>query len=189
MDSTMLIVIGAVLILGLIYVAIYNSLIAKRNQVKNAFAGMDVQLKKRYDLIPNLVAAVGEYVEHERETLTKLTELRARAMSPNASNEEKLQIAGETQRMLGGIMVAVENYPNLKANENFLDLQRSLNEVEEQVAAARRFYNSAVMDLNNSILMFPSNIVAGIMGLKEEKMFEIIEQERQNVDVKDLFNR
>ncbi|HCC07988.1 MAG TPA: LemA family protein [Clostridiales bacterium] len=179
----------AIVVLVIVYIIMYNGLILKKNQVKNAFSGMDVQLKKRYDLIPNLVAAVQQYVEHESGTLTKLTELRSRAMSPTASNEEKMQIANETQKTLGGLMVQVENYPDLKASANFLDLQRSLNEIEEQIAAARRFYNSAVMDLNNAIQMFPSNIVAGMMGLKEEKMFEIVEQERQNVDVKEMFNR
>ncbi|OGO85789.1 MAG: LemA family protein [Clostridiales bacterium GWD2_32_59] len=188
MDPILLLII-VVGVLAVVYIIIHNGLIGKKNQVKNAFAGMDVQLKKRYDLIPNVVAAVQQYVEHESGTLIKLTELRTRAMSPNVSNEEKMQIASETQKTLGGLMVQVENYPDLKASANFLDLQRTLNEVEEQISAARRFYNSAVMDLNNAIQMFPSNIVAGIMGLKEEKMFEILEEERQNVDVKELFNK
>ncbi len=187
--TILLFIVGILVVVAVIYFGIYNSLIANKNQVKNAFAGMDVQLKKRYDLIPNIVASVQEYVEHERETLVKLTELRAKAMSPNVSDTEKIEFAQETQKLLGGIMVAVENYPDLKANENFLQLQRTLNEIEEQIAAARRFYNTAVMELNNAIEMFPSSIVAGMMNLRQEKMFEAAEQERQNVNVSDLFKR
>lgn len=187
--EVLLFLVGIILVLVIVYFGIYNSLVGKRNQVKNAFSGMDVQLKKRYDLIPNIVASVQEYAEHERETLTKLTGLRARATSGNVSDEEKIALASETQKVLGGLMVAVESYPDLKANENFLQLQRTLNEVEEQIAAARRFYNSAVMDLNNAVQMFPSSIVAGMAGFREEKMFEAAEAERQNVNVNELFNR
>lgn len=178
-----------VFIVLIIFIVVYNSFVSKRNQVKNAFAGMDVQLKKRYDLIPNIVATVQNYATFEKETLTKLTEMRARATNPNLTNDEKLQMAQETQKMLGNIMVAVENYPELKASENYMQLQKTLTEVEEQIAAARRYYNTAVMDLNNAIMMFPSNLIAGIMSVKEEKMFESNDTERQSVDVNKLFNK
>jgi LemA protein len=175
-------------VIVLIFIGLYNSLIKKKNQVKNAFASVDVQLKKRYDLIPNLVSTVKNYATHEKETLTKLTELRSKAINPNISNDEKIQLEKETKQMLGNIMVMVENYPDLKANENFMQLQRSLNETEEQISASRRYYNTSVTDFNNAIMVFPSNLVAGIMGLKEEKFFEAEETERQNVDVGKLFH-
>ncbi len=165
----------------------YNSLIRKRNEADKAFASIDTMAKKRYDLIPNLVATVQQYMQHERETLTKITEMRAKAISGNVSDEEKIALDGKISRAVSGIMVAVENYPDLKANTNFLQLQGSLNEVEEQLSAARRFYNSAVTDYNNATQVVPTNIIAGMFNFKQKQLFEISEQERQNVDVKSLF--
>ena len=172
----------------LIVVSLYNSLVNKKNQVANAFAGIDALLKKRYDLIPNLVAAVQKYMGHERGALTEITQLRAKAVSGNISDDEKVALNNQMSKMLGGIMVAVENYPDLKANQNFLQLQASLNETEEQISAARRSYNAAVTDYNNAIEMFPTNILAGMMSYKAKTVFEAGETERQNVDVKKLFN-
>ena len=172
----------------LFYVIIYNGLIGKKNQVENAFASIDTMLKKRYDLIPNLVATVKQYASHEQDTLTEITELRAQAISGGLSPDEQVQIDNKITKAMGGIMVAVENYPDLKANENFLQLQRSLNEVEEQISASRRAFNAAVTDLNNAIEMFPSNIVAGTMSLKRRELFEIPQSERENVDVSKLFD-
>ncbi|GMQ58269.1 LemA family protein [Vallitalea sediminicola] len=179
-------VIGVVLIF-LIGIMMYNSIVRKKNQIKNAFAGIDVQLKKRYDLIPNLVATVKEYMQHEKELLTRITELRTKASSPNLSNNEKLQLDQQTNSAMKEFNVAVENYPDLKANTNFVNLQRTLFEVEEQLSAARRFYNSAVTDYNNSIMTFPSNVIASIGGFKSEEVFSISSEERENVSVKDLF--
>jgi LemA protein len=176
-----------VVVIGFIFIRMYNSLIRKKNQVKNAFASVDVQLKKRYDLIPNIVSTVKNYATHEKETLTKLTEMRSKAINPNISNEEKIQLGKETKQMLGNIMVIAENYPDLKASENFVQLQRTLNETEEQISAARRFYNTSVTDFNNAIMMFPTNLMAGMMGFKEQKFFEAEEAERQNVDAGKLF--
>ena len=116
-------------VLALIYFMMYNGLVGKKNQVENAFSGMDVMLKKRYDLIPNLVAAVKQYMQHEANTLTEVTELRSKAMSGNLSNDEKVSIDNKISKAIGGIMVAVENYPDLKASDNFMNLQRSLNEI------------------------------------------------------------
>ncbi|MGF1584025.1 MAG: LemA family protein [Bacteroidales bacterium] len=181
-----LIIVAGVLILWLIIS--YNSLVSKRNSAKKAFASIDVMLKKRYDLIPNLVAAVQQYMKHERETLTRITETRARATSGNISDEEKIELDQKLSRDVSGIMIAVENYPELKASTNFLQLQGSLNEVEEQLSAARRFYNTAVTDLNNAIQMFPTNIVASAFSFQAKKLFESTEPERQNVDVKSMFN-
>lgn len=176
-------------VIGLIIVALYNSLIAKKNQVDNIFAGVDTVLKKRYDLIPNLVAAVERYMEHEKGTLENVTSLRAQAMKPGISDDQKISLNSQLSSALGSITVAMEAYPELQANENVMHLQRSLSEIEEQISAARRAYNQAVTDLNNAIEMFPSNLVAGWMKLQKRLVFEITESERQNVNVHELFNR
>ena len=186
--STTAFIIGAAVLLVLIIVGMYNSLIRKRNEVDNAFGGMDVQLKKRYDLIPNLVATVQQYASHEKELLTKVTEMRAKATSGNISNEEKVALDNQISAGMKSIMVAVENYPDLKANENFMNLQRTLNEVESQISAARRTYNAVITDYNNAIQVFPKSIIASMMGLKRKEVFVIPETERQNVNVKNLFN-
>lgn len=176
-------------VLSIIAILIYNSLIGKKNQVENIFAGVDTVLKKRFDLIPNLVASVSQYMEHEKSTLEKVTELRAQAMKPGISNEQKISLDAQLTSALGAINIAMEAYPDLKANENVMHLQRSLNEIEEQISAARRAYNQAVTDLNNAIEMFPTNIIAGWMNLQRKAVFEITVSERQNVDVGALFNK
>jgi len=183
--STSLIVL---IIVGIVLVLMYNSLISKKNQVNNIFASVDTQLKKRYDLIPNLVASVSKYMEHEKSILSDITKLRADANKPNISDEDKIALDAKMSSALGSIMIAVENYPDLKANENVMHLQRSLNEVEEQISAARRAYNQAVTDYNNAIEMLPTNIMASFMHYKPKKVFEIIEQERKNINVKELFS-
>ncbi len=170
-----------------VLVLMYNFLVGKKNQVENVFASIDTILKKRYNLIPNLVATVEKYMEHERGTLEKVTELRAKAMKGDISNDEKVSLNNMLSSALGGIMVAVENYPDLKANENFMHLQRSLNEIEAQISAARRAYNQAVTDYNNAIEMFPTNILAGYMNYQRKQVFEIEEAQRENPNVKDLF--
>jgi LemA protein len=184
--SVLLIVLGVVVLIAIL---MYNSLIGKKNQVDNIFAGVDAVLKKRFDLIPNLVASVSQYMEHEKGTLEKVTELRAQAMKPGISNDQKIVLDAKLTSALGSITVAMEAYPDLKANENVMHLQRSLNEIEEQISAARRAYNQAVTDLNNAIEMFPTNLIAGWMNLSRRAVFEITVSERQNVDVNALFNR
>jgi LemA protein len=186
--ENILIAVGVVAgLFGIVLVALYNGLVGKRNAVENAFGAVDAILKKRYDLIPNLVAAVQRYLGHERDVLETITGLRAKAVSGNVSSEEAVDLNNRINRAVGKIMVAVENYPDLKASSNFLDLQRSLNEVEEQLSAARRAFNAAVTDLNNAVGMFPGNLVAGAFGFHPRAVFEIPEAERQNVDVKNLF--
>jgi len=177
-----------IVVLAIIVILIYNSLVSKKNQVENIFAGVDTQLKKRYDLIPNLVASVSKYMEHEKSLLTEVTKLRAEANKPNISEEHKIALDAKVTSALGSIMVAVEDYPELKANENVMHLQASLNEIEEQISAARRAYNQAVTDYNNAVEMIPTNIMANIMGYRRKEVFEIPESERQNVNVKELFN-
>ena len=177
-----------VLFIALIAIVLYNGLIRKKNEVDNAFGGIDVQLKKRYDLIPNLVATVQQYATHEKRLLQKVTELRAQALSDKLSNNEKVVLDNQMSGALRNLMVSVENYPDLKANENFLNLQRNLNEVESQISAARRAYNAAVTSFNNGIETFPGNIMAGMMGLNRKQVFETLKTERENVIVKNLFN-
>ena len=167
----------------------YNRFIRLRNQADQAFSTIDVMAKKRYDLIPNLVAAVEKYMQHERGTLTEITEMRARAIQGNLSPNERVDLENQITRTLGNIQVAVENYPDLKASENFKQLQGSLNEVEEQLSASRRAYNASVTDYNNAVQLFPSNVFALIFNFKSRKWLETPEEERKNVDVKGLFNR
>lgn len=181
-----LIVLG---VLALILILMYNSLIGKKNQVENIFAGVDAVLKKRFDLIPNLVASVSQYMEHEKATLETVTSLRSQAMKSGISDDQKIALDAKLTAALGSITVAMEAYPDLKANENVMHLQRSLSEIEEQISAARRAYNQAVTDLNNAIEMFPTNLIAGWMNLQRRAVFEITVTERQNVNVQDLFNR
>ncbi|WP_200762917.1 LemA family protein [Nitrosophilus alvini] len=170
-------------------ILMYNFLIARKNQVANIFGSIDALLKKRYDLIPNLVASVKEYMKHEKEILEKITQLRSRAIKSDLLEDEKLEIDKEITDMLHAVLVSVENYPELKANENVLHLQAALNEIEEQISAARRAYNQAVTDYNNAIEMFPTNIIAGFLGYRPKKIFEADNRSRKNVDVKELFDR
>lgn len=181
------IVIAAVLIIFVI--ALYNNLVRKKNDVENAFGSMDAMLKKRYDLIPNLVETVKEYMKHEKNLLTEITELRAKAVTGEISNDERVELENKIVKSMAGIMVAVENYPDLKANQNFLQLQGAWNEVEEQISASRRAYNASVTTYNNGVETFPSNVMAGIMNYGRKAVFEIPEEERQNLNAKDLFNK
>lgn len=188
MEPGTIVIIVAIAVFLLFLMRMYNRLVNKKNQVENVFGGIDALLKKRYDLIPNLVAAVQTYMKHEQSVLTEITELRARAISGNISPDEKVDLNNKISRVLGGIQVAVENYPDLKANQNFLQLQKAMNEVEEQLSAARRAFNAVVTDYNNAVEMFPSSIFAAMMKLKRRQVFEIHETERQNISVKKLFN-
>ena len=169
-------------------ITMYNSLISYRNQVDNAFGSMDAMLKQRYDLIPNLVSSVQTYMQHERSLLTELTELRTRAVSGGLTPEEQARLDGQTTRALTALRVAVENYPDLKASQNFLQLQAALNEIEEKVGAARRNYNRVVTDYNTAIETLPRSLMAAQMRLHRKPVFEIAETERQTPDVKALFN-
>ncbi len=177
-----------VFIIGILILT-YNSLVAKKNQVDNISASVDAVLKKRYNLIPNLVSSVKKYMKHEREVLEKITALRSKVLNPSTTSEEKIQIDKEISSTLKSILIAVENYPDLKASENFIHLQRTLNEIEEQISAARRAYNQAVTDYNNALEMFPTNIMASFMHYKRKPLFSISENEKENPNVKDLFNR
>lgn len=176
------------IVFAIVLILMYNSLVAKKNQVQNIFASVDTQLKKRYDLIPNLVASVSKYMQHEKSVLEEVTKLRAQANKPHISDERKISLDAKMSAALGSIMVAVENYPELKANENVMHLQHTLNEVEEQISAARRAYNQAVTDYNNALEQIPTNFMATAMNYRPKEVFEISQSERNNVNVKELFH-
>ena len=169
---------------------IFNTLVVKNNQIKNIFGTLDALLKKRYDLIPNLVSTVKGYMRHERSLLEEITELRAKAVSTAASGQGQAAIGLDTAitGLLSKILVSVENYPQLKANENFLHLQHTLVELEEQISAARRAYNASVIDYNNTVQMFPSSIIASLFGYKTKPLFEARGHERANVQVGRMVN-
>lgn len=180
------IILGILIIIILYVVFLYNEIIRKKNETDNAFGSVDTMLKKRYDLIPNLVETVKQYMTHEATVLSDVTKLRAR-FSENISNEDKVDLHNDISKRLNNLMVSVENYPDLKASQNFLKLQASWSEAEEQISASRRYYNSAITDYNNVIQTFPSNLMAGIFNFSSKKVFEIEVDERKNINAKDLF--
>jgi LemA protein len=167
-----IIILVLLLVLAGWLVAIYNGLVRKRNLVQEGWSGIDVQLKRRADLIPNLVETVKGYAGHEREALERVTELRAQSLKAQAP-AEKGRVEGMLTGALGNLFAVAENYPDLKASQNFVELQTSLAEVEEQVQFARRYYNGAVRDLNIAVESFPSNLVAGAFGFKQAEFFEL----------------
>jgi LemA protein len=180
------IIIGViVIVLLLIFIGSYNGLVGLRNQVKNAWAQIDVQLKRRHDLIPNLVETVKGYAAHERGTFEAVTNARNLAQAGvNASPAERANLEGALSSALARLMVVVENYPQLKANQNFLALQEELTSTENKISFSRQFYNDIVLKLNNKIQMFPSNIIAGMTGFKTGEFFEVkAPEEREAVKV------
>ncbi|HML76148.1 MAG TPA: LemA family protein [Anaerohalosphaeraceae bacterium] len=179
-------VLFGLVILGLIVlvpVLMYNSLVGKRNQVANIFGTMDAMLKKRWDLVPNLVETVKGYAQHEKSLFENVTAARSRAMGGQMSADEMVQYDNAVSKLVGVMRATVENYPQLKAGENFLHLQRTLNELEEQISAARRAFNAAVTDYNNSVDMFPTNIIASMFGFQRKGLLEFEAQARQNPTV------
>ncbi len=153
-------------------VGLYNRLVKLRNNRENAFADIDVQLKQRLDLIPQLVESVKAYMKHESTVLTDITNARASALQANGINEKIAADAGMTAA-LQGLRVAVEAYPDLKASQNFMQLQEEISDIENKLAAARRFFNSATKELNNAVETFPSNLLAGMFGFKRETMYDL----------------
>lgn len=172
----LLIIVGLILFV----ISIYNTLIRLRNQVKNAWSQIDVQLKRRHDLIPNLIETVKGYMKHEREIMENITKYRSQAMDANTVGE-KAQAEGLLSGALGQLRVQVENYPDLKANQNFLSLQEELTSTENRISFARQAYNDQVLFFNNKIQMFPSNIIAGMFGFKEEEFFQVEDQKEKEV--------
>ena len=168
------IIIGVVVVLLIIFLAIYNGLVRRRNQVKNSWAQIDVQLKRRYDLIPNLVETAKGYMKHERETLEAVTNARNLAQQlSSAGAGERAKAEGELSSVLSRLLAVVENYPDLKANQNFLALQEELASTENKISFSRQFYNDSVLRYNNQTQMFPSNIIASMTGFKASEFFEV----------------
>ncbi len=183
-----LIVVIVVVVLLLIPVLMYNSLVGKRNQIHNIFGTMDAMLKKRWDLVPNLVETVRGYAAHERGLFEAVTEARRRVMQGNAGDDEKVMLDNAVSQLVGLFRMTVENYPQLKASDNFLHLQRTLNELEEQISAARRAYNAAATDYNNSVEMFPTNIIASMFGFARKPLLQFEPESRQTPDAGALLN-
>ena len=180
MTNPIIIILIVVGVIALFVVLTYNRLIALRNRVKEAFSDIDVQLKRRYDLIPNLVNTVKGYASHESGVFQKVTEARTRAMGATGVHER-----AEAENMLTGALKTLfavsENYPDLKASTNFLELQRELRDTEDKVQAARRFYNNTVMSMNNKVETFPSNFIAQMFSFKKEEFFELEEEAARSV--------
>ncbi len=168
----MWIILAVVALVVIWLVSIYNNLVKLRNNRENAFANIDVQLKQRHDLVPQLVATVKGYATHERELLESVTQARTQAMQAVTIND-KIQAENLLSQALSGLKVAVEAYPDLKANQNFLNLQQEVSDLENKLAATRRFFNSATRELNNAVQTFPSVLVAGMFGFRREPMFEV----------------
>jgi len=162
---------------GLFVVAIYNRLVRAKNLVEEAWSGIDVQLKRRSDLIPNVIETVKGYMEHERSVLDHVTSLRAKTLAAT-SVEERASAEGAMSRALGTLFAVAENYPDLKANQNFLELQDTLRDIEEQIQLARRYYNGTARDLNILIESFPSNLLASFFGFRKAVFFEAADEDK-----------
>ena len=173
------VVLGILVFLGLVLLWMYNGLVARRNQVSNIFGTLDAMLKKRWDLVPNLTAAVKGYMQHERQVLEEVTRLRAQIRPETGGLDEKVTFDNQVSKAIGQVFLAVEAYPQLKASDNFMHLQRTLVELEEQISAARRAFNASVTDYNNAVEMFPSGIVAAICGFQRKAVFEIPDLQRE----------
>ena len=176
----LIILLVVVAVAVLFVISMYNSLIQLRNRVKNAWSQIDVQLKRRHDLIPNLIETVKGYMTHEREIMENITKYRSQAMDAKSVGD-KAQAEGLLSGALGQLRVQVENYPDLKANQNFLALQEELTSTENKISFARQSYNDQVLFYNNKIQMFPSNIIAGMFKFNEEEFFEVEDEKEKAV--------
>lgn len=187
--SEIILIITAVIVIFGSYHS-YVSVIQKKNKVLEAFSSIDVQLKKRYDLIPNILTMTSKFMEHERNLFEEITKLRTHAMQLPADIDnmsKKIQLDSQIKDLMGKIMIAVENYPQLKSDQTMVTAMQTYNEVEEHVAAARRFYNSAVLELNNAIEIFPSSIFARMIGAKKQEFFQADETTRKSVNASEFF--
>ena len=176
------VVIAIIAVLVIYLIVQYNTFVKANNIVKEAFSTMDVYLKKRWDLIPNLVEVVKGYAKHEKETFNQITSLRTNSYD-SIPMDKKINVNEQLGHSITKIMAIAENYPELKANENFAKLSADLTKIEDEIANSRKYYNGAVRELNNKIQMFPGNIVAGVFGFKQANMFEANAEEKNNVKV------
>jgi len=175
-----MIILAVIVILLLFVVGNFNSLVGLRNQVKNAWSQIDVQLKRRHDLIPNLIETAKGYMQHERDTLENITKARSSAMGAQSVGD-KAKAEGVLSGAMSKFFLVVENYPDLKANQNFLALQEELTSTENKIAFSRQNYNDQVLFFNNKIQMFPSNIIAGMFNFKSEEFFQVEDQKEKAV--------
>nr|WP_315195864.1 LemA family protein [uncultured Flavobacterium sp.] len=175
--TILLVILSLVVILGVYLIVLYNSFVSKRNMLNEALSGIDVILKKRFDLIPNLIETVKGYVTHEKETLSNIVNLRSQALSTNNA-DEKLQLDKKLSNAVGGIFALAENYPDLKANTNFLSLQEELSAIETEIERSKRYYNATVRDYNTAVESFPGNMVANSFGFPKKDFLEL-EDEKQ----------
>lgn len=176
------IIIAIIVILVILVIATYNSLVGLRNQVRNSWAQIDVELQRRFDLIPNLVETVKGYTNHEEAVLTKVTELRT-SWSDASTVGEKAALESELSGALKSIMAVAENYPDLKSNTNFLSLQEELSNTENKLSASRQSYNNVTTTYNTKLEVFPSNVIANMFGFKQEELFNVVDEAKQNVKV------
>lgn len=181
-----MIFIATFLLLAVIFILIHNRLIKKRNAVSYAAGGVDVQLKKRHDLIPNIIASVERFFKHEEKLLNGIVSMRTQAMT-TSDEEMKYKTESTISQLLDTLRVSIEAYPELKSQENVMQLQKSLNEVEVEISAARRAYNSRVLDLNNAVQVFPNSIVATLSNIQSAAMFEAPLAEKKEINVKEHF--
>lgn len=178
-----IIILALVAVLAFYVISLNNTLVKMKLTVNEAVADIETFLKQRYDMIPNLVETVKGYAKHEKGIFENVSELRSKAMGAG-SVEEKIKLEGELQKGISKIFAIAESYPELKANENFLNLQANLKDMEDEIQKSRRFYNGTVRDFNTKIQVFPNNIIVGILGFKEFPFFEAEEEEKKNVEVK-----
>ena len=188
-----LIILGVVVVVALVFLySIYVQVIQKKNNVKEAMSSIYVQLRKRYDLIPNILTIANRYMEHEKGLFEEITALRSRASELRADANtisEKIQLDNAIASKMGQLLVNVENYPQLKADNMMMQAMQTYSEVEEHIAASRRFYNSAVKELNNAAEIFPSSVVAVMIGIRPYPFFEADEQSRQPINAEDMLYR
>lgn len=176
------IVLAIAVILGLFLITVYNSLVILKNKVEEAWADIDTQLKRRWDLIPNMVETVKGYAKHEAGVFEQVTKARSQAMQAKTP-DEKARAENMLTDTLKSLFAVAENYPDLKANQNFMDLQATLREIENKIQMSRRYYNGTVREFNTKLQIFPNNLVAGMLGFKKREFFEIEEEQRENVKV------
>lgn len=181
-------IIVVLIVIAFILFYCYNSIVVKRNAVENANSSLEAILKKRYDMLPNVVASVKQSMQFESSTLERIVSLRNATETNSLQSTERAKSENELSSLLSKLVVSVENYPDLKSNDNILHLQRSIMDIEEQISAARRAYNACVLAYNNQIQTIPSNLVADVMKATKLPYFEAVVAEKENVSVKDLFD-
>lgn len=184
----MVVIISVLVVLFIVLVLTYNNLIGKKNQIENAEGSIDACLKQRFDLIPSLVEVAKQYMQHEEKILSKIVELRQNGQKAHDIHD-KIETDKELSKEMRGLMLNVENYPTLLSNTHFLEIQKSLNSVEKDIAASRRFFNTAVTNFNNAIESFPGLLLAPGLKLSKKETFSIDESERKNPDIKKLFKQ